>query len=267
MNTATRKRLEALESRKSAESIEVLDPAEMKRAKDYIRWEGVVLSGDGAAIALKSYWQGIDHVVQWLNKLSKAARLEVFEKYRSLNEYDADKLTDDEVLQEALRGLGGGSALTVWNNGIFRVTFSNPALGPRYWQRIAERAQALCQERDTILVPMTFNEMHQIIEYINIGVFKVHTLPPQRRYGHESCIGLDYSIAGASYNSPESKSLYKFWWHITDALDTVLWQFRLRDPDAGLFDTTEKVTEFLEWALSYESEDEPCDESANESSG
>jgi hypothetical protein len=99
-------------------------------------------------------------------------------------EAQADALTDDEVLTEAWYGLRaepGYTAALSASGGGFRPT-SNHAR--RYWERVAERAQALCTERGIILFPLTDEEIRAAIDLIDRDVFTVRPIWEDGRGNH-----------------------------------------------------------------------------------
>lgn len=251
-----KRRLEALEGRKNPK----LDKSQLENAVRWLEHGYVVLSDDGVAIDEHPYGAETGQAAQWLNTLPVETRRNLFEEHRPRNEKDADKLPDELVLNIACHALEHHGIMYVQPDGTFVVGTTNPYYSPRYWCRIAERAQVLCKERDTVLFPCAPDEMRQCIEYINAGVFNVHPRHPHSWNGQGSCIGIDYKQAGTPYNSPESRALYELHGRVTDALETVRRQLQV-----GLWETTEEVIEVLEWGIA-DSEDEPC-ESVNDSSG
>jgi hypothetical protein len=171
------------------------------------------------------------------------------EEEKPLDESDANQLTDDQVLGLATEGLSPGRTLRIARDGTLHVTFSRPSWGPRYWQRIAERAQLLCKERNIILVPANTDQLRQFLGYIESGVFIVHLRQPQSRYGHESCININYDLVGRDYNSPESSARSDLLHRITDVLDDIMCQVQ-----GELLTTTDEVIEVLHWVMGEEIE-------------
>jgi hypothetical protein len=103
-----------------------------------------------AAPAVDLSFEDVGPLCSWLNAQPPDACVAALAPTAA----DADDLEDDAVLAEAAYGLGDGHALPAWDTGVFRVTFSNPTFGPHYWQRIAERAQAICDARGMVLFPI-----------------------------------------------------------------------------------------------------------------
>ncbi|HEY3228204.1 MAG TPA: hypothetical protein VGJ87_03230 [Roseiflexaceae bacterium] len=191
---------------------------------------------------------------RFADRLAELERLEAaahqVEDDRPLDETDADELDDDEVLEEATYGLGAGRALTCWNEGRFRTTFTNPALGFFYWRRIAERALALCDARGIVLFPMTPEEICAAIDMVERGVLQIRSRPPQTQYSHRSCIQHgDYGNAAAWGVLFQQKS------KLADALDDWLWQRRrLMGEAAVLCETAGAVLDVLRRALGDDNE-------------
>jgi hypothetical protein len=155
-------------------------------------------------------------------------------------EAEADVLDDDEVIALACYGLGEGRTLNAWNTGLFRVTFGNDAWGPRYWQRIAERAQALCDERGIVLFPLTPADTVAAIDLITSGAFRVRPRGPQEQDSHRSCIRFPAEV-------PNWSELFEQKTRLADALDTWLWQQRRRTgTPLELLSTADAVLALLE---------------------
>jgi hypothetical protein len=94
---------------------------------------------------------------------------------RPLDETDADELDDDEVLHEAVYGLRRSESfmncLSAYG-GTLKPTMRWPGwMG--YWQRVGDRAQALCRERGISLFPLSTEEIQESIDLIERGIFDV----------------------------------------------------------------------------------------------
>jgi hypothetical protein len=152
---------------------------------------------------------------------------------------DADDLDDDDVLNEACWALGEGRLMTCWNNGIFRIAFSQSAWHPAYWQRVAERAQAIADQRRIVLFPMTAEQISEAIDLLESGRLTVRRRPEMHQYSHHSCINALWPASGwnETYHKGE---------HLARALDCVLWQARRHgNEEAGLCESVEAVLEEL----------------------
>jgi hypothetical protein len=189
-----------------------------------------------AALDLDLSFTDLQALCAWLNDQAPgelAANL-------APNETDADVLTDDAVLDEACYGLADGHTLTCWNTGTFRVTFSNSAGGPRYWQRVAERAQALCTARGIMLFPMTTEEIHAAIDLIAREVFFIRPHRPQFSDSYGSVIMHRSSDPEYHAHDEQKRTLVR-------ALDCCRWQSH-----GSLLETREEILELLAWACGAE---------------
>lgn len=152
---------------------------------------------------------------------------------------DADKLTDDEVLAEAVRGMGWGQGLSAWKDGTIRVTFSAPQFGPAYWQRVADRANVLRVERRVVLFPLNHDAIDQALDRFASGMYTAHPRKPQTQHSHVSVINVDYRSA---WGSPESHALYSATTDLTYALDQCMYQMQ-----GGLLESNDQITAILKW--------------------
>lgn len=168
-----------------------------------------------------------------------AALKEWLEKQFVWTVEDADDLGDDEVLSEAGWALGEGRLMTCWDTGIFRITFGNAAWHPAYWQRVAERAQVIADQRGIIIFPMTPDEISEAIALVESGRLTVKPRHHNHQYSHSSCIHAPWPAEGwtETYHKGE---------HLARALDCALWQHRRRTGELGvLCESAEAVLEAL----------------------
>jgi len=81
------------------------------------------------------------------------------------------------------------------------VTFSNPAPSPRFWQRVAERADQLCTDRNLVLFPLGTAECRRAIKYFNDGTLWMRPPEPTGKPLH---MFAQHTILGVA--TPERRS-------------------------------------------------------------
>jgi hypothetical protein len=90
-------------------------------------------------------------------------------------EHDANRLTEDAVIQEAIAGLRIRTQLWLDRQGRWH---HNPSReDPRYWQRIAERAAWICRVRQVVMILLDREEVTRAIELFEAGVLQVRSNP------------------------------------------------------------------------------------------
>lgn len=140
------------------------------------------------------------------------------------DEHDADLLSDEDVLQVVLHSLfyhpKYSSMLGMSPDGEIIAGFKGENFAPRYWQRIADRAMALCKEQDIILIPLKPSEMRQALDYFRQGIFFAQEPnTTNTRYGHMWTV-----CCSLPYKSAERDALMPLIHSVVYALDCYMYQ-------------------------------------------
>jgi hypothetical protein len=131
-------------------------------------------------------------------RLEELERLEAeaeAEQDRPLDAIDADALDQDEVIAEALYGLGIGGGYT--NS----LTVAGGTLRPAcdlvrsYWQRIAERAQGV------LLFPLSVDEIRAALAQLEAGALCVRPLSPNSWKSHHWTVRCPYSALRETHDA------------------------------------------------------------------
>jgi hypothetical protein len=114
-----------------------------------------------------------------LEQLEAEAEAEREAKREPFTDVDAELLDDDEVLDIALAALDGGlfrfnRYVADWSqaNRISSYAFL-PSDSPRYWGRIAERADVIRKARNLELIPATDAGIAEILAYLRAGDLRI----------------------------------------------------------------------------------------------
>jgi hypothetical protein len=91
----------------------------------------------------------------------------------------ADALTADEVLNEAAWGLHD-TVLVADNFATLRCLVISVDRGARYWQRVAERANALCAQHGWWICALTRSEALDAISAMESGMLRLRPLEHDR---------------------------------------------------------------------------------------
>jgi hypothetical protein len=90
-------------------------------------------------------------------------------------ERDANRLTEEEIVQEAIAGIRIRTQLWLDRQGRWRHNAHRE--DARYWQRIAERAAWISRYRQVVIMPLSREEVARAIELLEASVLQVRSNP------------------------------------------------------------------------------------------
>jgi hypothetical protein len=127
----------------------------------------------------------------------EALEAEAEQEERPIDETDADALDQDEVIAEALHGLGigGGRTNSLTVAGSMLRTTMNGSPAARYWQRIAERAQGV------LLFPLSPSEIRVALDQLETGALTVRPLSPNCWKSHHWTVHCAYSAPRETHDA------------------------------------------------------------------